>query len=128
MGFSNGDEFDSTATSKKQQSLHFQNASVLLYFFRAVSARPRRKMFLCDAILKEVGSLSNYDHDHNDDFKKTNRFNDQNNSSAHASRFLVHFFVCSFFVFPLHDYVVKPPNLKSYGGRGNTTTNFPSSF
>ena len=56
-----------------------------------------------------------YDDDHNDDFKKTNRFNDQNNSSAHASRFLVHFFVCSFFVFPLHDYVVKPPNLKSYG-------------
>ena len=35
-----------------------------------------------------MGSLSNYDDDHNDDF----RFNDQNNSSARASRFLVHFF------------------------------------
>ena len=38
----------------------------------------------------KLGSLSNYDDDQNDDFKKTNRFNDQNNSSA--SRFLVHFF------------------------------------
>ena len=38
------------------------------------------------------GSLSNYDDDHNDDFKKNKRFNDQNNSSAHAARFLVHFF------------------------------------
>ena len=40
-----------------------------------------------------VGSLSNYDDDHNDNLKKkNNRFNDQNNSSARASRFLVHFF------------------------------------
>ena len=39
-----------------------------------------------------IGSLSNYDDDHNNDFKKNNRFNDQNNSSAGASRFLVHFF------------------------------------
>ena len=38
------------------------------------------------------GSLSNYDDNHNDDFKKNKRFNDQNNSSAHAARFLVHFF------------------------------------
>ena len=37
-------------------------------------------------------SLSNYDDDHNDNFKKNNRFNDQNNSSARAARFLVHFF------------------------------------
>ena len=43
-------------------------------------------------IPQTIGSLSNYDDDHNDDFKKTNRFNDQNNSSARASRFLVHFF------------------------------------
>ena len=28
---------------------------------------------------------------------------------------------------PLHDYDVKPPNLTFYGGRGHTTTNFPSS-
>ena len=39
-----------------------------------------------------MGSLSNYDDDHNDDLKKNNRFNDQNNSSARASRFLGHFF------------------------------------
>ena len=34
-----------------------------------------------------IGSLSNYD-----DLKKNNRFNDQNNSFARASRFLGHFF------------------------------------
>ena len=39
-----------------------------------------------------IGSLRNYDDDHNDDFKKNNRFNGQNNSSACASRFLIHFF------------------------------------
>ena len=54
--------------------------------------------------------------------QKNNRFNDQNNSSACASRFLVHFFR------PLHDYDMKPPNLTFYGGRGHTTTNFSSSF
>ena len=43
-------------------------------------------------MVTELGSLSNYDDDHNDDFKKNNRFNDQNNSSALASCFLVHFF------------------------------------
>ena len=29
---------------------------------------------------------------------------------------------------PVHDYDVKPPNLTLYGGRGHTTTNFPSYF
>ena len=38
-----------------------------------------------------IGSLSNYDDDHND-YEKNNRFNDQNNSSARASCLLVHFF------------------------------------
>ena len=28
----------------------------------------------------------------------------------------------------LHDYDVKPPNFTFYGGRGHTTTNFPSSY
>ena len=43
--------------------------------------------------VKEIGSLSNYDDNHNDDFKKTiGLINDKNNSSARASRFLVHFF------------------------------------
>ena len=31
-----------------------------------------------------IGSLSNYDDDHNNDFKKNNRFHDQNKSSAPA--------------------------------------------
>ena len=52
---------------------------------------------------------------------KNNRFNDQNNSSACASRFSVRFF-------DVHDYEVKPPNLTFFGGRGHTTTNFPSTF
>ena len=43
-------------------------------------------------VLQILRSLSNYDDDHNDDLKKKNRFNDQNNSSARVSRFLVHFF------------------------------------
>ena len=29
---------------------------------------------------------------------------------------------------PLHDYDVKPPKATFYGGRGHTTTNFPSSI
>ena len=53
--------------------------------------------------------------------QKNNWFNDQNNSSARASRFLVHFF-------DVNDYEVKPLNLTFYGGRGHTTTSFPSSF
>ena len=55
--------------------------------------------------------------------QKNNRFNDQNNSSACASRFLVHFLWR-----PLHDYDVKPPYLMFYGGRGHTMTNCPTSF
>ena len=43
-------------------------------------------------ITKIVGTLSNYDEDHDDELQKNNGFNDQNNSSARASRFLVHFF------------------------------------
>ena len=44
------------------------------------------------AYLVLFGSLF-YDDDHNDDLiKKNHRFNDQNNSSALATRFLVHFF------------------------------------
>ena len=37
-------------------------------------------------------------------------------------------FFSTFLWRPLHDYDVKPPNLTLYGGRGHTTTNFPSSF
>ena len=40
-----------------------------------------------DLFIREFKQL--YDDDHNDDLKKNNRFNDQNNSSARASRFLV---------------------------------------
>ena len=34
-----------------------------------------------------LGSLRNYDDDHNDDLKKNNRFNDQDNSSARDHAF-----------------------------------------
>ena len=67
-----------------------------------------------------VGSLSNYDDNHNDNFKKQCRFNDQNNSSARV--------FSTFLWRPLHDYDVKPLNLTTCGGRGHTTTNFPFSF
>ena len=40
----------------------------------------------------KLGSLTNYDDDQNDNFKKQYRFNDQKNSSARALRFLAHFF------------------------------------
>ena len=43
---------------------------------------------------------------------------DQNISSARASRFLVHFF-------DVHCTTVKPPNASFYGGSEHTTTNFP---
>ena len=40
----------------------------------------------------------------------------------------VHHAFSTFLWRPLHDYDVKPPNLTFCGGRGHTTTNFPSSF
>ena len=67
-----------------------------------------------------VGSLSNYDDDQNDNFKKQYRFNDRNNNAARA--------FSTFLWRPLHDYDVKPLNLTTCGGRGHTTTNFPFSF
>ena len=42
-------------------------------------------------------------------------------TALHVHHALVNFF-------DVHDYDVKPPNLKFYGGRGHTTTNFRSSF
>ena len=89
--------------------------------------------------------------------QKKNRFNDQNSSSAHnlvpRSHSVLHWKAVTRYPFPLavgdlgtrllstcitlfstflwrplHDYDVKPPNLTFYGGRGHTTTNFPSSF
>ena len=51
--------------------------------------------------------------------QKKNWFYEQNNCSARASRFLVHFFdvYCTTTTW-------KPTNATSNGGRGNTTTNF----
>ena len=60
--------------------LHY---SIIQFLIKSSIARHR---------VKALGSLSNYDDDHNDDFKNNNRLNDQNNSSARASCFLVHFF------------------------------------
>ena len=39
-----------------------------------------------------LGTLRNYDGDGKENVKKNNRFNEQNNNSARASRFFVHFF------------------------------------
>ena len=69
-------------------------------------------------VLVLVGSLSNYEDDHNDDFKKTIGFHDQTCITLFST----------FLWRPLHDYDVKLPNLTFYGGRGHTMTNFPSSF
>ena len=48
----------------------------------------------------------------------------EQNSSACATRFLVHFLVRH----PLHDYEVEPPNATFYGGHEHTMMNFPSSY
>ena len=55
--------------------------------------------------------------------QKNDWFYEQNNCSARASRFLVHFFdvYCTTTTW-------KPTNATSNGGRGNTTTNFPFSI
>ena len=50
---------------------------------------------------------------------RNNRFYEQNNSSARASRFS-----STFLWRPLHDYDVKPSYATFYGGREHTTTNF----
>ena len=50
--------------------------------------------------------------------KHKNRLNGQNNNSARASLFLVHFLPS------LHEYDVKVPNFMFYGGREDTTTKF----
>ena len=39
-----------------------------------------------------LGTLRNHEDDGNGNFKKTNRFNEQNNNSARTSRFFVHLF------------------------------------
>ena len=69
-----------------------------------------------------LGSLSNYDDDHNDSFKQTICL------TIKTTALHVHHAFSTFLWRPLHDYDMKPPNLTFYGGRGHTTTNFPSSF
>ena len=66
-----------------------------------------------------VGILSNYD---DDNFKKTKRL------MIKTTALHVHHACSTLLWRPLYDYDVKPPNLTFYGGRGHTTTNFPSSF
>ena len=53
---------------------------------------------------------------------KSNRFDNQNNNFARASRFFVHFFPS------LHDYDVKMPNFTLYRGSTLATRKFPLSF
>ena len=73
---------------------------------------------------REIGSLSNYDDDHNDDFKKKKKL-----VLWAKQQLCTRITLFSTFLWrPLHDYDVKPPNLTFYGGRGHTTTNFPLSF
>ena len=55
--------------------------------------------------------------------QKKNWFYEQNNCSARASRFLVHFFD-----FYCTTTTWKPPNATFCGGRGHTTTHFPFSI
>ena len=62
-----------------------------------------------------IGSLSNYDDDDDDD----------DDDDVFCTCIML---FSTFLWRPLHDYDVKPPNLTLYGGRGHTTTNFPSSF
>ena len=69
-----------------------------------------------------IGSFSNYDDDHNDDFQKTIGLMIKTKLCTCITLF------STFLWRPPHDYDVKPPCLTFYGGRGHTTTNFPSSF
>ena len=70
----------------------------------------------------KIVSLSNYDDDDDDDFKK------KIGLMIKTTALHVHHAFSTFLWRPLHDYGVKPSNLTFYGGRGHTTTNFPSSF
>ena len=70
-----------------------------------------------------VGSLSNYDEDHNDDFQKAIGLMIKT-TALHVHRALFRTFPWR----PVHDYYVKLPNLPFYGGRGHAMTNFPSYF
>ena len=70
----------------------------------------------------QLGTLSNDDDDNNSNVKK---------QLVLWAKQLLRTCITLFSTFlwrPLHDYDVKPPNLTFYGGRGHTTTNFPSSF
>ena len=80
----------------------------------------------CDGISVSVrgqlGSLSNYDDDDKDNVKKQ--------LVLWAKQLLctcITFF-STFLWRPLHDYDVKPPDVKFCGGRGHTATNCPSSI
>ena len=52
---------------------------------------------------------------------KSNRFNQQNNNFARASRFFVHFFAV---IARLYSYDVKMPNVTMYRGSTQATTRF----
>ena len=53
-------------------------------------------VFATVAFVVALGTLSNGDSDGNENVKKKNRLNRQNNNSARASLFLVHFFTVTF--------------------------------
>ena len=69
-----------------------------------------------------IGSLSNYDDNHNNNFQKTIGLMIKSTALHVITLFR------TFLWHPLHDYNMKPPNLTFYRGHGHTTMNFPSSF
>ena len=75
-----------------------------------------------------MGSLINHNNEDKNSVKnsyyKINYVLYEQNSSACATRFLVHFLVRC----PLHYYDVEPPNATFYGGHEHMMMNFPSSF
>ena len=74
-------------------------------------------------IIRVIRELKQYRQRPQRQLQKNNGFNNQNNSSARTSRFLVHFLDvhCTTTTWNLRIW-------RFMGGRGHTTTNFPSSF
>ena len=77
---------------------------VLFFVWHSVNARV--SMFVGPLLL---GTLRNYDGDGNGNFKKINRFNEQNNNSARASCFFVNFFAVLARLWQWHGQILSLP-------------------
>ena len=91
-------------------SLEFNSRKICQHLTNWTGWNKRDKFCLSSLVIRELKQLRRRPQRR---LQKNNRFNDQNNSSV---RFLVHFFD------------VHRTTTTFYGGRGHTTTNFPSSF